>query len=94
MHVKRITRTICNLVRQKDFKLIENFRILDKNQKGKINSIKFEYLLVEKLGVEMKEVKKLVQLLEEGKEDEINYMELVHWMKNLGDVDKFFENLV
>lgn len=54
MHLDKICDEIHKLMKQKKFNLLERFKRVDKNNSGSINTIKFEFLLVEKLGIELK----------------------------------------
>lgn len=54
MHLDKICSTTLRLMQQRKVNLLERFKKLDVDNTGSINTIKFEFLLVEKLGLDLK----------------------------------------
>lgn len=56
--------------------------------------IKFEYVLVETIGMDQKEVKRLIQILDIDRSNELNYLTVMEWMKNPEEVNKYFDSIL
>ena len=56
--------------------------------------IKFEYVLVETIGMDQKEVKRLIQILDIARSNELNYLTVMEWMKNPEEVNKYFDSIL
>lgn len=56
--------------------------------------IKFEYVLVEVVGMDQSEVKRLIQILDINRSNELNYRTVLEWLKNSEEVNKYFDSIL
>ena len=61
---------------------------------GTINIIKFEYILVERVGMDQKEVKRLIQLLDLTRKNEVSYTTVLSWLGNPDEIPKYFDSIL
>jgi hypothetical protein len=94
MHIDKICNQILKLMKQRKVNLLERFKKLDKSESGTINTIKFEFLLVEKLGLDLKQCELLIKILDKDRLNVVKYQELINWMSSTDNIHAYFERLL
>lgn len=59
-----------------------------------INTIKFEYLMVEKLGLSLKECTILIQVLDYMRNNVVEYKTLLSFMTNRDKIYEYFDKIL
>ena len=94
MHLDKISTRLVKLCKQKKINIADEFAKLDPAGKEVVNSIKFEYLLSEKIGLDLKECQILIEVLDHKHLNLIGYPELLKWLRNKGNIEIYFERLL
>jgi hypothetical protein len=59
-----------------------------------INTIKFEFLLVEKLGLDLKQCKLLIQILDKDRLNIIKYTEFLSWIADSENIKLYINRIM
>ena len=59
-----------------------------------MNTIKFEYALVEKIGAPLNEVRKLIQVLDYRDKNLVQYAQLDEWLKDNSKIPEYFSKIL
>ena len=102
MHLTKNMARLKKLCHNKGINLKQIFESYDDKKSGKnpaapddtINVIKFEYILVETVGMDQKEVKRLIQLLDYNRTNNVNYRTILLWMDSPEDIPRFFDSIL
>lgn len=94
MHLKRNMSRLDKMCQKKNIDLLKIFESYDPGKLETINVIKFEYILVETIGMDQKEVKRLIQILDISRKNEVNYQTIWKWMKKPDEIPKYFEEIL
>lgn len=94
MHLDKICSTTLRLMQQRKVNLLERFKKLDVDNTGSINTIKFEFLLVEKLGLDLKQCELLIKILDKDRLNIIKYQEFINWMSSADNIQAYFDRIL
>jgi len=94
MHLKKNMMRVTKMCQSKNIDLLRVFQSYDPLHTQMINVIKFEYVLVEIVGMEQKEVKRLIQILDINKKNEVNYETIFSWISTPEEIPKYFEAIL
>lgn len=93
-HLDKICGEIHKLCTQKKYNLLENFKQLDPQSSGMVNTIKFEFVLVEKLGIELSQCGLLIKILDHQRQNMIRYSDLLSWIQGSDNIQAYFAKIL
>lgn len=94
MHIDKICARTAKLCKQKKMNLLKKLDALDPEDSGFVNTIKFEFLMVEKIGLSLKECAILIQVLDVRRSNQIEYSILLGFMANKEKIFDYFERIL
>lgn len=101
MQIEKAVDYISKLIKIKKIDLRKEFTELDIGATGRINSnqgtlntIKFEYILAEQIGAPLKEVRKLIQILDHKQANFIVFEELLQWIQDPKKIEQYLAKIL
>ena len=102
MHLTKNMQRLKKLCDNKNINLSNIFDSYDEKKHNKvtttpedhINIIKFEYVLVETVGMDQKEVKRLIQILDYKRTNNVNYKTILGWISSPQDISAYFDTIL
>lgn len=95
MQLEKMLDSFIKMAKLKKMNLLEEFQALDPKNTGSVNSIKFEYLLVERMGATLRDVRKLLQVMDHRGRNKVEYGLLVDWLKDpTSKIGEYFDKIL